>query len=342
MTTDRDTPLHVLVTLDFPASFLDQIRAVDQRIVIDHQPMSEHGGTRDVPDSALKRAEVMYTSSVLPGPVQAPCLRWVQLDTSGIDHVRESPLWDSDIPLTTLGGVSPAPLAEWIIMMVLAHAHHLRRTEALATTETWPSREHRWTQLMPRNLRASTLGIIGYGRIGKEVARLARALDMEVLAVRRGTGAAGDARFGARPAVPDVTEHGADGLLEVLSRSDYVALTVPLTAETENLIGVPELAATKSGAVLVNGSRGGVVDETALLAALERGQLDQVASDVFDEEPLPAGHRLWSHPRSVVTPHIAGFAPDYLEAVATLFTTNLGHYLAGEPLLNVANRRKGY
>jgi len=344
-------PLHVLVTLDFPESFLDRVRAVDPRVVLDHHPVAEHEDPAGVvPAHVLARAEVMYTSAVLPGPDTAPSLRWAQLDTSGIDHVRGTSLWHSDCVITTLGGVSPAPLAEWIIMMVLAHAHHLRTTEHLAATHTWPSREYRWNSLMPRNLRASTIGIVGYGRIGKEVARISRALGMDVVALRRGGSAPVDAgspvrteeRFGDSGDVEGVTELPASQLHDLLARSDYVALTVPLTPQTEGMIGASEIAAMKPTAVLVNGSRGGVVDEAALLAALDQGHLDLVASDVFDAEPLPVDHPFWSHERSVVTPHVAGFAPDYLDVVGTLFTDNLRRYLADRPLLNVADRERGY
>lgn len=119
-------------------------------------------------------------------------------------------------------------------------------------------------------------------------------------------------------------------------------LTVPLTPETEGLIGPEQLAAMRRDAVLVNGSRGGVVDEKAVLAALEDGYLALVASVVFDDEPLAADRPFWSHPRSRVAPHIAGFAPDYLEVVSALFTTNSRRYLDGDPLLNVDDRERGH
>lgn len=333
-------PLNVVVTLDFPSSFLDQVRAVDESIVVHHHPLS--GPDDQVPSKVLAAAEVLYTGDVLPGRDVAPDLRWVQLDTSGIDHVRTSPLWERDVAVTTLGGVSPAPLAEWVLMMVLAHAHHLRDTEALAAGRQWPTRADRWKLLMPRDLRTCTVGIVGYGSIGREVARLAQAFGMDVLAVRRDPGGAVGERFGERHEPADVPTFGPDSLHQVLAASDYVVLTVPLTPATLGMIGAAELRAMKAGSVLVNGSRGGVVDEAALVEALDQGHLDLVASDVFAEEPLPADHPLWSHPRSVVTPHVAGFAPDYLDVVATLFTQNLRRYLDGLPLLNVADRERGY
>jgi phosphoglycerate dehydrogenase-like enzyme len=343
MTVPRPTPaapLHVAVTLDFPASFIERVRSVDERVVVHHHPVEDTGDA--LPGPVLAAAEVMYTSGVLPGPAAAPALRWIQLDTSGVDHVRASDLWESDVAITTLGGVSPAPLAEWVLMMVLAHAHHLRDTEALAARRHWPSREDRWKLLMPRDLRRSTVGIVGYGRIGREIARLCQAFGMRVLAVRRDPGSPAGERFGRQPELRDVVPTGPDGLGDLLAESDYVVLTVPLTAETEAMIGPRELEAMKPGAVLVNASRGGVVDEAALVAALDRGRIDRYASDVFATEPLPTDDPLWSHPRAVVTPHIAGFAPDYLEAVGTLFTENLRRYLDGAPLLNVADRGRGY
>lgn len=336
-------PLHVLVTLDFPPSFLDQVCASDSRVVLHHHPTADdEGAAAAVPADVLAQAEVMYTSGVLPGPAEAPRLRWAQLDTSGVDHVRVSPLWRSTVTITTLGGVSPAPLAEWIMMMVLAHAHHLFQTEHLARQRRWPSREYRWRHLMPHNIRASTLGILGYGRIGRELARLARSFGMEVLAIRRGTSTGTEPRFGSTPDVPGVTELDLAALPDLLAASDYLTLTVPLTSQTEKMIGLSELQAMKPEAVLINASRGGVVDEQALLQVLDEGRLALVASDVFDAEPLPEQHPFWTHPRVVITPHVAGFAPDYLEAVTRLFTTNLRHYLAGEPLLNVADRDRGY
>jgi phosphoglycerate dehydrogenase-like enzyme len=337
---DPSAPLHVAVTVEFPPSFIERVRSVDDRVVVHHHPVE--GSQDELPGPVLGAAEVMYTSGVLPGPAAAPALRWVQLDTSGIDHVRASALWDSDVVITTLGGVSPAPLAEWVMMMVLAHAHHLRDTEAMAARRHWPSREDRWKLLMPRDLRRSTVGIVGYGRLGREVARLCQAFGMRVLAVRREPGSSGGERFGRQQELEDVVAVGPGGLHDVLAQSEYVVLTLPFTAETEGMIGVRELETMKAGSALVNASRGGVVDETALVAALDRGQLDLYASDVFATEPLPVDHPLWSHPHSVVTPHIAGFAPDYLEVVGTLFTGNLRRYLDGAPLLNVADRARGY
>lgn len=342
-------PLEVLVTVEQPPEFLEAVQRVVPGTVVHHLPVDpESLAAREdplsvVPADLLAAAEVIYTSSVLPGAEVAPRLRWVQLDTSGIDHVRHTPLWDRrEVAITTLGGVSPAPLAEWVMMMVLAHAHHLRATETLGRSGTWPTREERWQGLMPRNLRESTLAVVGFGRIGQEVARLARAFGMRVTAVRRGTPEPSTLRFGAEQPVDGVVEAPLAALTSVLAEADYVVLTVPLTPQTQNLFDARLLATLKPGAVLVNGSRGGVVEEAALVPLLDDGSIDLYASDVFETEPLPAGHPFWGHPRVVVTPHVAGFAPDYLQAVTRLVTDNLRRYAAGEPLLNQADRERGY
>lgn len=332
-------PVHVVLTVAFPERVLAAVAAVDPRIVVHHHPCD---AGEPAPPELIGLAEVLYSSDILPGPEHAPGLRWVQLDTSGIDHVRDSALWHGDATITTLGGISPAPLAEWVMMMVLAHAHQLRATEQLQAEHRWPTRAERWSRLMPRDLPSATLGIIGYGRIGQALAARARAFGMTVVATRRDPSTRATDRHGTLPDIPDVTVLPSSALHELLGMSDYVALTVPLTEQTRGMIGVEALTATRQGAVLINASRGGVVDEAALLAALDEGRIDMAASDVFDQEPLPADSPWWSHPRSVVTPHVAGFAPDYEDAVTALFTENLRRYVHGEPLLNVADRQRGY
>ncbi len=313
---------------------------MSDRIILTYHPVA--ADIDEVPGDLLAATEVLYTNTVLPGLAQAPGLRWAQLDTSGIDHLRDSDLWNSNVTITTLGGVSPAPLAEWVLAMILMHAHRLRQTERLAARRHWPSREDRWSQLMPKDIRRSTVGIVGYGRIGREIARICQALGMRVLAVRRDAHSAAGDRFGQKDELDGVTVVGADRLHQILADSDYLVLTVPLTPATRGMIGTGEFDVMKKGSVLINASRGGVVDETALLRALDTGRLDHVASDVFAEEPLPVDSPFWTHPRSIVTPHIAGFAPDYVDVVGDLFTANLRRYLGNKPLLNVADRDRGY
>jgi len=135
---------------------------------------------------------------------------------------------------------------------------------------------------------------------------------------------------------------GPADLHEVLSGSDYVVLTVPHTPETEGLIGAAELAIMKPGAVLVNVARGSIVDEEALVAALESRSIRGAGLDVYVEEPLPAKNRLWDLENVCLTPHIGGVSPNFWERETDLIIENLRRYLAGEPLLNLVNKQAGY
>lgn len=339
MSENMQIPIEVYITVPFSERALSAFSKVDPRINIHYHPVDS---MQTLPKDLLHNAEILYTGEIFLDPNQSPNLRWVQLDTSGVDHVSHSWLWKSDITITTIGGVSAAPLAEWIMMMVLAHAHHLRRTEGFQAQHKWPSRTERWSELMPHNLRTSTLGIVGYGRIGHALASRAQAFGMKVIATQRNPGALRANQHGSLDEVPGVRMLPYDNVEELFALSDYIALTVPLTAQTDGLVNASVLSHARPGAVIINASRGGVVDETALMNCLEEGKIGFVMSDVFKEEPLPPDSKWWSHPNSVVTPHSAGFAPDYEDAVIELFTENLRRYIRGENLLNVADRQKGY
>jgi phosphoglycerate dehydrogenase-like enzyme len=336
---NRPQLVDVVVTLDFDDDWLAAAAAVDPRVRVHKVVTASADG---IPDDLLARMQVLYTSTAFPDARAAPRLGWVQLDTSGVDHVRDSDLWRSDVPITTIGGVSPRPLAGWVLAMVLAHAYHLREVESLARRATWPSFEERWTGLMPHQLVGATIGIVGYGRIGREIGRLAESFGMTVIGMRRGGPSAGERLGDELPGASAATVVGPDELSTLLAASDYVVLTVPYTPQTHHLLDAAALAAMKPTAVLVNAARGGVVDEDALLGALRAERLAFAALDVFATEPLPASSPLWSHPRVLVSPHVAGFAPDYRERVGALFRDNLGRFLAGAPLVNQADRGRGY
>jgi phosphoglycerate dehydrogenase-like enzyme len=336
---DGDGSVDVVVTLDFDDDWLAAVAAVDPRVRV-HQHVT---ATADgIPADVLAVADVLYTNTAFPDAAQAPRLGWVQLDTSGVDHVRDTALWHSAVPITTIGGVSPRPLAGWVLAQVLGHAYHLREVDALARAGRWPSWDHRWNHLMPHQLAGATMGIIGYGRIGREIGRLAETFGMNVLGMRRGGTGAGERLGDDTPGAAGATVVGPDGLPDLLAASDYVVLTVPHTPDTHHLLDADALAMMKPNAVLVNAARGGVVDEDALLAALRQDRIAFAALDVFATEPLPADNPLWTHPRVLVSPHVAGFAPDYHERVGNLFRTNLGRFLDGAPLVNLADRTRGY
>ena len=356
-------PLRYLSTLRFGDDFLDRLRAVSPALSVQQVPAA---AAADIPTELWAQVEVLHTSGVLPPAGAAPALRWVQLDTSGVDHVRSEWLWHSDIAITTLGGVGPVAMAEYVMFSVLGLAHRLPALVKSRRRRRWPAPADSASIFTPLPVRGTTMVILGYGRIGQEVARLAVPFGIRVVGVTR-TGvtepAAAEHRYdgrwvASRPAALTVraaeaagavtsedgavTVVGQDRLDEALGVADWVVVVLPRTPETIGLINAARLATFKPGAVLVNASRGGIVDEGALLDCLRRGTLGGAMLDVFDSEPLGAESAWWREPGVFLTPHVAGLTPDYAAHVEHIVTENLSRFLAGRPLLNVVDRAKGY
>jgi phosphoglycerate dehydrogenase-like enzyme len=192
-----------------------------------------------------------------------------------------------------------------------------------------------WQRFMPQELFGKTVGIVGMGHIGTEVARLAKAFGCYVVATRRSI---------TLPSRDDAADEllPPGSLLDLLARSDFVVLAVPLTAETRQLIGESELRAMKPTAVLINIARGTVVDEAALVQALKGGWIAGAGLDVFEQEPLPEDSELWGMDNVIMSPHISGGTAIYNQRATGIFCQNLRLYLAGEPLLNLADPSRGY
>jgi phosphoglycerate dehydrogenase-like enzyme len=334
--------VRVLSTMAFPDRWLDWLGGVSPQLAITQITAATAG---EVPPDAWREVEVLYSGAAYPDPAIAPNLRWVQLDTAGADGVLDTPLWRSDVAITTLRGVGPPTAAEYALMMVLSLAHHLPTMLDGQRRRYWPSADDRWQQLMPRELRGATLGVVGYGAIGREIGRLARAFGMTVLGLRQGataTAAYSLPPIGeARDAEPDRL-FGPDGLHEMLARCDYVVLAVPSTPATFQLMDEAAFRAMRPSAMLVNVARGAVVDEQALIRALREQRIAGAALDVFETEPLPDHSPLWTMDNVIVTPHVAGLTPHYHERIMDLFAQNLRRYLVGEPLLNQVPRDRHY
>jgi phosphoglycerate dehydrogenase-like enzyme len=201
---------------------------------------------------------------------------------------------------------------------------------------------------VPTEVRSAALGIIGYGSIGRELARLATAaFGMTVLACKRDPSQREDPGYAA-PGTGDPEGRlpeawfAPDKLRDMLRQSDVVVMAAPLTPDTERLIGAAELAAMKPSAYFINVGRGATVDETALAAALRERRLAGAALDVFATEPPPAGHPFYALDNVLLSPHVSGFLPSYDDRCAGLFAENLRRYLAGAPLLNLVDRARGY
>lgn len=330
-----------LTTLDLPADWLARLAERCPDVEVRQHVCAD---ADEIDDAAWAEVDVLHTSSVVPPEGRAPRLRWVQLDTSGADHLAGTDLWRSATPVTTLGGIAPVPMAEFTVMSLLALAHHQPLVDRLRRERRWPSAAERLATLTPLPVDGATCTILGYGRIGREIARVLRTLGMHVVGVSR-TGAPADAEHfdTGRSTGPDTTElRRVDELADVLHRTDYLVVTVPRTAQTLGLVGAEELALLPRGACLVNVARGGIVAEDAVRGALAQGRLRYVALDVFDDEPLPADSPWWEADGVLVTPHVAGLAPRYADQVLDLVVENLARLRAGTPLLNRVDRAAGY
>jgi glyoxylate/hydroxypyruvate reductase len=260
-------------------------------------------------------------------PDLAPQLRWLQCSSAGIGQFIRRAGYDKRLPntvFTTGSGVHARPLADFCLMSMLVFAKGLNRIID-------NQRRKHWERYAGSELGGRTLGIVGVGKIGIEVARLARAMDMKVLGVKRTIA-------GIYPAALHLDElYAPEDLGEVLRRAEYLVLITPHTDETERLIGANELALLPKGAVLINIGRGALVDEPAMIAALQSGQLSGAALDVFDTEPLPPESPLWDMPNVLVSPHSGSTSDHENERLTDLFCENLRRFLAGEQLLNVLN-----
>ena len=332
----------VLVAVALPEKLLEQVRVVSPKIKLSYAPLKAR---EPVPLSLAKDAQVLYTWSALPKPEEAPDLRWVQFNSAGVDHVQGHPLLDCDVALTTTSGIHAVPIAEYVMATILAWAHRLPRMLTYQKRGIWPG--GRWNKFVPQELRGATLGIIGYGSVGREVARLGQAFGMRVLAAKRDTRRITDNGYcldGTGDPAGDLPEriYPAAATLSMLPECDYIVLCSPLTAETFHLINQAAFKAMKPGAYLVNVGRGRLVDEGALIDALQTGQIAGAGLDVFEVEPLPADSPLWKLDNVILSPHIAGYTPEYDRRAIDLFTQNLRRYLTGRPLLNLVNKQVGY
>jgi phosphoglycerate dehydrogenase-like enzyme len=247
--------------------------------------------------------------------------------------------------LTTSSGVHIPQMPEYVLMMMLAWAHRLPALIANQAGGEWF--DERRPSFTPDELRGATLGVVGYGTVGRESARLAKVFGMRILACKRDPRRRHDGGWclpGTGDPAGDLPEHfyGLDELAVMLPECDYVLIALPLTAATRHLFGAQALRAMRSTAVLINIARGGVVDEPALIGALAAGTIRAAALDVFEQEPLPSTSPLWSMPNVLLSPHITGLAPGYDTRLMALFADNLRRYLGRQPLLNRVDSETGY
>jgi len=279
-------------------------------------------------DALLAEAEVIFGRILENITARAPKLKWVQTVTAGVDRWQNNSIMKSSVILTSVSGIHATPISEFVLGLMLMIVKRAPQYFELKQIK-------QWQRLTPSVLRGKTVGVVGLGSIGREVARLAKAFHMRVLATRRSVKKTGRARYVDTMFPPEQ-------LAQLLAESDFVVIAVPLTRETRKLIGEKELRAMKSTAYLINIARGGIVDEEALIRALEEHWIAGAGLDVFATEPLPATSRLWELPNVIFSPHISGGHEDYLRHATEVFVDNLRRYVNGQKLRNVVDKKKGY
>jgi len=331
------------------ATEISAIEALDPRIEVlverydEPHELRSARGKPDAPDlraeapslsdsqrAALARVDVAIAID-LPYDVRdvAPRLQWVQAVGAGTGQLQSAGLDAAGIALTSNAGSNSLAIGEFVIGRIL---QHWKRFPAIDAAQ----QSHEWNQtLYGREVAGSTLGLIGLGHINAVVAARARAFGMQVLATRRSGGPGSTA--------PDVDEVlPASELHTMLGRSDAVVAAVPETPETIGLMDAAAFAAMKPGAFFCNVGRGSLVDEKALIAALESGHLAAAALDVASREPLPGDDPLWDAPNLYLSPHVSTSPPSLFPNVHRLFRANLQRFLSGEPLENVVDASRGY
>jgi len=306
-------------------------------------PADGSGDGGDVPQEvveAVRGAEV-YIGYGAPEPLFRAAttgtdarLRWVHSAAAGVSGSLHGAMLESDVTITNSAAIHAEPIAESVIGMILHFARGFDLALRSQAERRWLKAPFQSDDTPVREIAATTVGIVGFGGIGREVARRALALGMHVVASRRRSTADS----------PDGVEvFSGDGALDaLLPRSDHLVITAPATPETRGLIGADALRRLPPGAVVINVARGSLVDEDALIEALQQDRIRGAGLDVFAREPLPADSPLWTLPNVLLTPHVSATSRRFWRRQTDLIRANIRRFLAGEPLLNTVDKRAGY
>jgi phosphoglycerate dehydrogenase-like enzyme len=349
----RRTPAIIGITSPLEPEFVEQIRAAAPgRIEVRYKPdllpptryVADHTGPADwtrTPEQQVRWEAMLTDCEILwdvpykekkPVLELIPNLRWIQTTSAGVGQlIKRLELDETDVIVTTASGIHARPLAEFVFAVLLSWVKEFPRLRE-------DQAAHRWERYCAGELDGRTITVVGPGRIGREIGRLARAFDMHTIAI--GSHASDD-----RAAALGFDEaYDRSGLHAALGRSDFVVLSTPHTADTENLIDAAAIAAMKPGIVLVNIARGLVIDEDAMIAALRSGHIAYAGLDVFRTEPLPANSPLWDMPNVLVAPHSASTAWNENQRLVDIFTRNIPLYLDGryDEMSPLLDKRRGY
>jgi len=292
------------------------------------------GNSPDAFKSAAGSAEVIFNwsgslSLIREVFLMSHAVRWVHSRSAGLERTLFAELIASNVTMTNGSGVFSPSLGEFALAAILYFAKDFRRMIRSQTAGLWEPFD-----VLP--ISGQTVGIVGYGDIGRAVATRVRAMGMKVLAVKR------HVYTQKNPDLLADQIYGPDHLIEMLSHCDYIVVAAPLNAETLGLIGEAEFAAMKPGAVIINVGRGPVIEERAMIKALSERKIKGAALDVFAEEPLPKGHPFYQLENVLLSPHCADHTPDWLDNAMRFFIAQFERFRQDQPLLNVVNKKLGY
>jgi phosphoglycerate dehydrogenase-like enzyme len=335
--------INVLVTFPLEETLITRLRGVSPKFNLMVAPISK---VDDISAEQWEKIEILFTENILPSQEKAKNLKWIQFTYTGLDRFSNNPLFSAPgLQITTLSGATVSQIGEHAVMMMLSLGHNIPLLMTHQRKSDWP--KDRLEKFQPVELRGSTVGIVGYGSIGRQIAHLLTPFGTTVLATKRDAKSPEDFGFTHEGmGDPDGSKvhrlYPAEALKSMLKQSDFIVICVPLTPQTVGLLDSATMAAIKPGAFLVDVSRGRIVDHPSLIKALQDGKIAGAALDVFPEEPLPPDNPLWGMPNVIITPHIADNGRNYIDQACHLFSENLHRYLAGLPLFNLYIPDKGY
>lgn len=320
-------PLNLLVLADPRASWLKLLDRLDPTIRV--TITNEEAEVRTEAPSADVILNGAFTPRLLSVAVAfAPKMQWMHSLWTGVDNVMSPEVLASPVPLTNGRGVFRVSLAEWTIASMLHFSYRIRRMIRQQEAGVWEA-------FTTEELQGRTLGVVGYGGIGQAAAERARAFGMRVVALRRRP-----ELFTGDPVVDQVFDHAH--INDLMAASDYVMVAAPLTPETRGLIGAAQIAAMKPTGVIINVGRGAIIDEAALIDALQNGRIGGAALDVFTVEPLPPGHPFYRLKNVLLSPHTADHVQDFVHLAVECFLDNMRRFQAKEQLQNIVDKRAGY
>ncbi|HKJ01696.1 MAG TPA: D-2-hydroxyacid dehydrogenase [Longimicrobiales bacterium] len=322
----------------------------DLHVVTEMSDGSGDGAGRVAPAvlAAVADAEIYMGYGIAAELLRAaPRLAWVHSGAAGVGSSLTPEMLASPVLFTNSAGIHAEPMAETVLGMVLFFGRGFDLAMANKARGVWSTDPYYVAGAPLRELPDTTVGLVGFGGIGREIARRVAGLGARVIAVKRRPPEDGEADLApvrGGGGLGDAIElvHGPGGLERVLVESDVVVLCAPETSETRGLLDASRLARLKDGALLVNVGRGKLVDEAALVAELASGRLRGAGLDVFAKEPLAPGHPLWAMPNVLITPHVSAVTRGFWRREADLITENIRRYLAGERLVNLVDKVAGY